>query len=109
MSSVVRRAVVAGYGRPTIVGPVHVFIRPTQRFLSCQVCGGVSFARREIKLTTTGMTFLDLDWMNASAEGVVCVRCGFVHTFLGSAHQLVEPAAVDPADLPPDPLEGPPA
>lgn len=83
---------------------MHVFVRPTQKFLACQVCSGLAFARREIKMTTTGMTFLDLDWLNRSAEGVICVRCGFVHTFMGDAHQWVDPAAVDPKDLPPDPL-----
>ncbi|NYG55168.1 hypothetical protein [Nocardioides perillae] len=85
---------------------MHVFVRPTQRFLACHVCGGLLFARREVKMTTTGMTFFDLDWLNRSAEGVICVRCGFVHTFMGEAHQWVAPADVDPADLPADPLAG---
>lgn len=85
---------------------MHVFIKPTQSFLSCHVCSGLVFARREIKMTTTGMTFMDLDWLNRSAEGVICVRCGFVHTFMGNAHQLVEPDVVDPADLPEDPYAG---
>lgn len=83
---------------------MHVFIRPTQTFLSCHVCSGLVFARREIKMTTTGMTFMDLDWLNRSAEGVICVRCGFVHTFMAQAHQWVDPAAVKPEDLPADPL-----
>jgi hypothetical protein len=60
--------------------------------------------RREIKMTTTGMTFLDMDWMNRSADGAICLRCGFVHTFMADAHQWVEPTAVDPRDLPRDPL-----
>jgi hypothetical protein len=33
---------------------MHLFIHPTQTFLSCQVCGGVEFARREIKMTPPG-------------------------------------------------------
>ncbi len=87
----------------------HVFIRPTQAFLSCHVCGGLLFASREVKMTTTGMTFLDLDWLNKSADGVICLRCGYVHVFMGNAHQYVDPAVVDPADLPADPVgEGPP-
>jgi hypothetical protein len=86
------------------VRPVHVFIRPTQSFLACHVCKGLVFARREVKMTTTGMTFFDLDWLNRSAEGVICIRCGFVHTFMGDAHQFVDPAVVDPQDLPKDPL-----
>jgi predicted nucleic-acid-binding Zn-ribbon protein len=85
---------------------MHVFIRPTQAFLSCHVCGGLRFASREVKMTTTGMTFFDLDWLNKSADGVICVRCGFVHVFMGNAHQYVAPADVDPADLPDDPLGG---
>ena len=85
---------------------MHVFIRPTQAFLSCQVCGGLEFARREVKMTTTGMTFFDMDWLNRSADGAICLRCGFVHTFMADAHQWVEPAAVDPGDLPADPLTG---
>lgn len=83
---------------------MHVFIRPSQKFLSCQVCGGLQFAGREIKMTTTGMTFFDLDWLNRSAEGVICIRCGFVHTFMGDAHQWVDPSSVDPEDLPLDPV-----
>ena len=83
---------------------MHVFLRPTQTFLACHVCGGLRFASREIKMTTTGMTFLDLDWLNRSAEGVICLRCGFVHTFMGNAHQWVEPSAVALDDLPRDPL-----
>lgn len=83
---------------------MHVFIRPTQAFLTCQVCAGLVFARREVKMTTTGMTFMDLDWLNKSADGVICVRCGFVHLFMGGAHQFVEPGAVDPSDLPADPF-----
>jgi predicted nucleic-acid-binding Zn-ribbon protein len=87
---------------------VHVFIRPTQSFLACHVCQGLMFDHREIKMTTTGMTFMDLDWMNKSAEGVICVRCGYVHTFMGSAHQWVDPSSVDPSHLPTDPLAGEP-
>ncbi len=83
---------------------MHVYIRPGQRFLACLVCGGLTFANREIKMNTTGMSFLDLDWLNKSADGAICVRCGFVHTFFGDAHQWVAPQNVNPADLPPDPL-----
>lgn len=83
---------------------MHLFIRPMQSFLACHACGGLSFARREIKMTTTGMTFFDMDWLNRSADGAICMRCGFVHTFMADAHQWVDPAVVDPKDLPQDPL-----
>ncbi len=82
---------------------MHVFILPTQTFLACQVCSGLLFARREIKMTTTGLTFMDLDWLNRSADGVICVRCGYVHTFMAQAHQWVDPGSVAPGDLPLDP------
>lgn len=85
---------------------MHVYIRPAQRFLSCQVCEGAVFAQREIKMTTTGMTFFDLDWLNRSADGAICVRCGFVHTFMGDAHQWLAPENVRAEDLPVDPLAG---
>lgn len=85
---------------------MHVFIKPSQSFLACHACGGLLFARREVKMTTTGMTFLELDWLNRSADGVICVRCGYVHAFMGDAHQWVDPATVDPADLPRDPVAG---
>lgn len=85
---------------------MHVFIRPTQTFLACHVCAGLVFERREIKMTTTGMTFMDLDWLNKSAEGVICVRCGYVHTFMAQQHQWVDPTVVKTEDLPVDPLAG---
>lgn len=83
---------------------MHVFIKPAQVFLACQVCKGLVFERREIKMTTTGMTFMDLDWLNRSADGAICRRCGFVHSFMGDAHQWVAPDVVRPEDLPTDPL-----
>lgn len=48
----------------------------------CQVCDHTEFFQREGKIQTTGMTFLDLDWLNKSANCVVCERCGYVHWFL---------------------------
>ncbi len=83
---------------------MHLFIRPTQTFLSCHVCEGLLFAQREIKMTTTGLTFLNLDWLNRTADGVICIRCGFVHTFMGDGYEWVDPDAVNPDDLPEDPL-----
>ena len=82
---------------------MHIYIRPIQRFLACHVCEGLLFAQREIKMTTTGMTLLDLDWLNRSADGAVCLRCGFVHTFMADAHQWVRTEDVQPGDLPLDP------
>lgn len=54
---------------------------------TCRTCGHDTFVNREIKMQTTGMTFFDLDWLNESADGVVCVQCGYVHMFAGNAHR----------------------
>jgi hypothetical protein len=85
---------------------MHVYVIPLKRFLGCQVCGGLRFLQREIKMTTTGMTFFDLDWANKSADGAICLRCGFVHTFMGRGLQWLQPEQVKPEDLPEDPLSG---
>ena len=58
--------------------------------LRCAVCRGETFYGREIKMQTTGMTFLDLDAFNESAEGVVCTRCAYVHLFAGRVHEWVD-------------------
>lgn len=79
---------------------MHVYVRPRERYLACLVCEGVVFARREVKLTTSGMTFMGLDWLNRSADGAVCVECGFVHQFLGDGHQWVDPARLRPGEGP---------
>ncbi|WP_206056777.1 hypothetical protein [Nocardioides sp. GY 10113] len=83
---------------------MHVFLRPTQRFLACLVCGGSSFSQRPIKLNTAGMSFFDLDWLNKSADGAICERCGYVHMFFPpagvAAHQWLMPEQVRPEDLP---------
>jgi predicted nucleic-acid-binding Zn-ribbon protein len=49
----------------------------------CLVCGGTKFREREIKMNTTGLSLLNLDFANRSAVGVICTSCGFVHMFAG--------------------------
>ena len=55
--------------------------------LACVICGAGEFVRREVKMNTGGMSFLGLDWANKSGDGVICKTCGYVHVFLGRAHQ----------------------
>lgn len=50
--------------------------------MQCEICKHERFYQREGKIQTTGLTFFDLDWLNASANCVVCARCGYVHWFL---------------------------
>ncbi len=74
---------------------MFVYLRPAERYLTCLVCGGVDFGRREIKMNTTGMSFMGMDWANKAADGVICTRCGFVHTFFGvNGHIWVDPNSV---------------
>lgn len=49
--------------------------------LVCPICGGKRFWQRETQLNTTGMTFLGLDWANASATNHVCEQCGYMFWF----------------------------
>jgi hypothetical protein len=65
-------------------------VRVAGRPLTCVVCGtGQEFARREVNMNTRGMTFLGLDWLNRSGDGAVCLACGYVHVFMGDAHEWV--------------------
>lgn len=47
-----------------------------------EICHHDQFFQREGKIQTTAMTFFELDWLNASANCVVCAQCGYVHWFL---------------------------
>ncbi|MEZ5097302.1 MAG: hypothetical protein R2731_15125 [Nocardioides sp.] len=58
----------------------------------CLICGGSVFAKREIKLNTTGLTLFDLDCANRSSIGVSCCRCGYMHEFLPGLVEFVEPS-----------------
>ncbi len=59
-------------------GPLAILGNP----MRCEICHHDQFYQREGKIQTTGMTFLDLDWLNQSATCVVCAQCGYVHWFL---------------------------
>ena len=50
--------------------------------LACVICKNDRFFKREGQLNTAGLTFLDLDWANASALCCVCDVCGYVHWFM---------------------------
>lgn len=57
---------------------------------TCLACKqGQRFIQREIRLNTAGMSFMGLDWLNRAADGAVCERCGYVHSFLGDNHKWV--------------------
>jgi hypothetical protein len=71
-------------------------VRIAGRPLQCLVCSATEFTHREVKLNTSGMSFMNLDWANKSGTGVICDACGFVHTFAKQVEWVRAPA--------PDPL-----
>ena len=71
--------------------PSLVTLGTARRPFACLVCNGTLFLDREIKLNTTGMEAADLGWLNRSATGLVCDRCGYIHTFLPNVFELWKP------------------
>lgn len=49
--------------------------------LVCPVCGNDHFFERQIQMNTAGMTFLDMDWANKSAQNYYCDNCGYIFWF----------------------------
>ena len=70
--------------------PALVTIGPGRHPFSCLVCRGKLFFDREMKINTTGAEVLGLGWANESGTGLVCQRCGYVHTFMSDI-ELWEP------------------
>lgn len=52
------------------------------RAITCSHCGNNRFWTREAQLNTAGLSFLDLDFLNKSAEVYVCTNCGHLEWFL---------------------------
>ncbi len=52
------------------------------RPLQCKHCGRVHFVHRTAQLNTAFMEFLELGWLNKSADIYACTHCGFLHWFL---------------------------
>ena len=68
--------------------PSLVTLGPQRVPLHCLVCRGQLFTDREIKLNTSGMEFLGMEWANRSGTALICDRCSFVHTFAGGDYEL---------------------
>ena len=58
---------------------------------ACPACKGNLFYDRQIKLNTTGAEFFNMGWANESADGLVCQRCGYLHTFVSGSVELWQP------------------
>ena len=52
----------------------------------------INTTTKTIKLNTTGMTFIGLDFMNASSVGLICGRCGYVMEFVNDGLRFFDPA-----------------
>ncbi len=50
--------------------------------LNCIVCKNDTFWTRESLMSTRGMTLINLDWANKSAQNFICDSCGYVYWFL---------------------------
>jgi len=57
-------------------------IRIKEQYLNCQVCNHNRFFTRKAQLNTAGMSLMDLDWANKSANCYVCENCSYIHWFL---------------------------
>jgi hypothetical protein len=65
-----------------------VTIGPDRAPLRCLVCQGQQFTDREIKLNTSGMELLGMEWANRSGSALICDLCSFVHTFADNQFEL---------------------
>jgi len=51
--------------------------------VKCKHCGNDRFLEGRAQLHTAGMTFLKLEWLNASAATLTCTKCGRLEWFVG--------------------------
>lgn len=68
------------------------------RELTCPHCRGKSFTHHKAQLNTAGMTFLELDWLNKSADTFHCRTCGRIEWFVDAA--WTDGPATEPRDCP---------
>ncbi len=52
--------------------------------LVCPVCGHDEFNRRSMLMNTSGMTLMNMDWLNDSACVLVCKQCSRIELFAES-------------------------
>lgn len=58
--------------------------------LVCPICKGKKFDRRSSLLNTRGMTFLNLDWLDANAINYICNTCGYILWFIDDGREYIE-------------------
>ena len=50
--------------------------------VTCPHCGNQTFAEGTAQLHTAGMTFIGLEWAQASAYTLLCSKCGRIEWFM---------------------------
>jgi hypothetical protein len=68
------------------------------QLLQCKHCERSKFVLRTAQLNTAFLEFLDLGWLNNSADIYVCTHCGFLHWFLDPEVDQQAPADVPAAE-----------
>jgi uncharacterized protein len=68
-------------------GPDAKTFVAADRQVRCTHCGSQYFFSREAQLNTSGMTLLDVDWLNTSGTALVCSKCTLIQWFLVSPEQ----------------------
>jgi hypothetical protein len=51
--------------------------------LICKHCDEILFVEQTAQVNTTGLTFLNIDWLSKSASVFVCQHCGKLEWFMG--------------------------
>lgn len=60
--------------------------------LTCPICKGKTFDKRNSLLNSRGFTLLGLDWANQGAINYICETCGYIYWFLDDGREYVENA-----------------
>ncbi|KUO63116.1 MAG: hypothetical protein APF84_11355 [Gracilibacter sp. BRH_c7a] len=58
--------------------------------VNCTHCGYDRFEQGKALLNTRGMSFFDLDWLNADATTLICIRCGYIQWFGKNVTEITE-------------------
>ena len=85
-------------------------VKVKNQSLTCKHCESGQFVHRTAQLNTAFLEFLDLGWLNKSADIYICASCGFLHWFLEPQVDVSAPGdqpAFEPQVDEPIPLEDP--
>ena len=74
--------------RAAMEGPDGHAYEAAGRRVRCMHCGGEEFHAREAMLNTTGMTFVNADWMNTAGTALVCARCSLIQWFVRAPDRI---------------------